>query len=860
MNEHRIKWHLKILRLFCNPEYLEEIEGELLEFYHKKPSRWLLSLEILKLLRPVLIKKLEGGRRLNYFGLLKNQLVSSARFIRREKAYTLMNVTGLSVGMACCMFIFLWLSDELQYNSHLDSGERVCNVLNSEVQSNGDINTYRYSAIPLKAVLDNHYPIIEATTVLSNGNWMAFEVGQDLIEWAGVDATPEVFDIFEITFLKGGFEKLFDNPNTLVISEDLAEVYFGKEWEHKNIVGTLMENDEQETFELVGVYENQPEHATVHFEFVVPFENRIKKRPNLKSWNNSSSQLFVRLKKDVEVADANQILKDVVNQHHVGEFQNSREIFLQPYEDMYLYNRYENGKITGGRIVYIRLLSISVILVLLLASINFMNLATAQAIKRGKETGIRKVLGAAKKDIKIQFQVESILMTLLSAGLAGIIVLSLFPVFESLTNKDFSVIKFSWESIAGIMLFVLSLGFVTGIYPSFYLSSLKSISLLKSANSKTQRKNGLRKTLVVFQFSITLVMIIGSLTVYQQVSYIQNKNIGLDRSNLLRTFSYDMNPVRDYQTYKTDLLSKPGIESVTMVNQLLIDVRNTTSSIEWEGKTNTDELEFYHMQANPDFIPTMKIELSEGRNFDWQIQSDTNQYIINEAAVKLMGLTDPIGKPLTFWNQKGRIIGVVKDFHNASLHSEIKPLIIRNQMSSSWMILVRTKPGMKREAIASLEETFLAFNPNRSFWFRFLDDMYNAKYKSELLVRELSLYFTIVSVAISLLGLISMVAYSIERRTKEIGIRKVLGASVFNILQLLSADYIRLIIFAIFIAFPVSYYIMSNWLKGYAYRIGLDWWIFILSGTGTVILSMLIIVFLTKKVAISNPVNSLKDE
>ncbi len=860
MNKNRITWQLKLLRTFCKQEYLEEIEGDLLERLEKRPSQWLLTLEVLKLIRPRIIKNFEGSNKLNYYGKFKNQLTASVRAIKRERVYTIMNVTGLSVAIACCLFIYLWLTDELQYNTHLEDGDRVCNVLNKEVQTNGVINTYRYSPFPLKAVLDAKYPIIESSTVLSNGNWMAFQIGEEIIEWAGIDATPEVFELFEVDFLKGSVDKMYDNANALAISKRVAEVYFGKDWEKKNVIGSFMENDEGEVFELAGVYKNLPKHSTVDFEFVVPFANRVKKRPNLKSWKNSSSQLFVKLKSGIEIAQANSVLQEAINQHRVGEFQNTREIFLQSFKDMYLYNRYENGTITGGRIDYIHLLSVTAILVLLLASINFMNLTTARTTKRAKETGVRKVLGASKRDIRIQFQLESILMTLVSAVIALAIVFYLLPDFQQLTNKDFDSTRLFKDVAYLIGVFVFIHGVFTGFYPSYLLSSLKSTSLLKSGNILPQSQNGFRKALVIFQFTITLVMIVGSLTVYQQVIYIQNKNIGLDRSGLIRTYSYDMDPVADYHSYKADLLNRSGIESVTLVNQLLIDIRHATSGVSWEGKQDTDELEFYHMDANPDFIPTMKIELRDGRNFDWEIQSDTDNYVINEAAQQLMGLTEPIGKTVTFWDQKGKIVGVVKDFHNASLHSAIKPLIIRNQMRASWMIVARSKPGMNQEALASLENTFLEYNPNRVFWYQFMDDLYNSKYKSELLVQKLSWYFTVVSVAISLLGLISLVAYSTERRTKEIGIRKILGATALNILRLLSFGYISMLAPAIVIAFPVSYFILSGWLEGYAYRINLNWWTYVFASSCILILAMIIVGLQTKRVATSNPVESLKDE
>ena len=861
MSENPIKWHLKVLSLFCKPEYLEEIEGDIMERFDKRPSKWLLLFEILKLVRKPLLKDLGGTYRLNRYGILRNQLITSIRFLKREKAFALMNVTGLSIAIACCLFIFLWLSDELQFNSHFDDGDRVCNVLNAEKQTNGEIKTHRSATFALKTIFDEHYPIIESSTALSRGNWMAFQVGEDLVEWAGVDATPEVFDLFEIDFLQGGFQDMFENVNTIVISENVAESYFGKSWKHENIIGTFMENDQEETFELVGVFKSQPNRTTIRFDFVVPFAHLLQKRPWLKSWKNNTSRLFVKLQEGVSLAEANTVLQDAFDDYRVGTFQTSRDVFLQPYEDMYLYNRYEHGTITGGRIDYVKLLSVTAILVLILASINFMNLTTARASKRAKETGVRKVIGASKRNIRRHFQLESILMTLLSVFLAGIVVVLLFCQFEQLTRKDFDLSQYSWKSALFVLAFILAQGFFTGLYPSFFLSSFSSISLLKSGSFLPKKQQGIRKLLVLFQFVITLIMIIGALTVYQQVTYIQQKNIGLNRSNLIRTFSYDMDPDREYEAFKTDLLNRPGIAGVTIVDQLLIDVKNSTSGITWEGKDPSDVLEFHFMQANPDFLPTMEIEIKEGRNFDWALQSDTNSYLINETAQELMRLVDPIGKKLAFVHHEGPIVGVMKDFHNASLHSAIEPMIIRNRMKDSWMVLARTKAGMHKEAILSLEEVFRTYNnPDRSFWYRFVDDIFNAEYRSELLVQKLSWYFTLVSIVISLLGLISLVAYQVERKTKEVGIRKILGATAMSIFRMLSRDYVLLLIVATIVAFPLGYYLMTDWLNGFVYRITLDWKAFAFAGLCTLFSALVIISLLTRKVAQSNPVESLRDE
>lgn len=844
----------------------EEVLGDLDEKFRQtlqkksqKRARLNYWFQVLNYVRPFAIKasKNQYMNRIMSTVLLKNYLTVAFRLFKKQKSFTLINVMGLALGICSSLFIYLWVQDELQYNSYLQDGERVFNVLNRETQTNGEINTYRYSPYNLKAVLQEEYPIVENASILSNGNWMAFRIKEELVEWAGVDASPEFFELFEVPFIKGGYKEMFENSNALAISESVAEIYFGKDWRSQDVIGEMMENDLGEVYKLVGIYADFPKHSTIQYDFVVPFSNRLKKRRNLTSWNNSSSQLFVKLKADVSSELANSILVNAIIDHRKGDFLVDRELFLQSFEDMYLYNRYENGRITGGRIEYVRLLSVGAIFILILACINFMNLSTARSAHRFKETGVRKVMGARRYNLRNQFLVESLLITLFAVVIALIIIAVLIEPFNQLLGMEIAFQVLTLRHAFYLLGFIFGLGILAGLYPAFYLSSLAAITAFKGRVSKRGKTGLFRKSLVVFQFAITMIMITSALTVYKQVSYIQNKNIGLDRSNLIRTFSYD---AKENLAFKHELLKKPGIESVTMVNQLLIDIRNSTSAPSWDTKLETDDLEFYMISVNPDFLPTTKIELKEGRNFSWDIQSDSANYIINEAAQALMDMKDPIGKNLSVWGVKGKIVGVVKDFHNASLHSAIEPLIIRNRPSDGWMILARSKEGMNSEAIASLEEVFLQFYPDRAFWFRFMDDLYNSQYKSEMMIKDLAFCFTIMAIVISLLGLFSLVAYSTEQRTKEVGIRKALGASIYDILNLLSREYSFLLSIAILLAIPISFYAMSEWLSGFAYRIHLNWWLFAIASFGALFLAYCVIGFSTAKAALSNPIDHLRDE
>lgn len=862
------KYADKLLLLFLKEELAEEVLGDLQEKFEslsasKSRSRarrnyWF---QVFNYVRPFAIRRF---RKLNFFrmnfSLLRNYVLMALRVFRNNPGHTSINVLGLAIAVSCSFFMYLWVEDEWKYNRFLIDGDRVANVLNRETQTNGDIHTYRYSSFRLKGVLENEYPIVEKATILSNGNWMAFEVGDELIEWDGVDASPEFFEMFEVCFIKGGYKEMIDNPDAIVISSSFASTFFGEDWKKKDIIGTLMNNDEGEVKSLIGVYQDFPKHSTMQHKFIVPFNNRFKTRPNLKSWNNSSSQLFVKLKDGISISEANAQLLNAIIDHRDDDPLVQREVFLQSFKNMYLYNRLENGEIAGGRIEYVRILSIAAIFILLLACINFMNITTARSANRSKETGVRKVLGARKINLKHQFLVESILTSFIAVAIAVFLVFALADPFNNLTDKEIKSQILTLTHLWYASGFILVVGFLSGIYPAFILSSMKINESLKGVTAKGAKNSAFRKTLVIVQFAITMIMITGAITVYRQVSFIQNKNIGLDRSNLLRSYTYDMDPKTDYQRYKETLLSKPGVESVTIVNQLLINIKNATSGVSWDGKLKTDDLEFYTMDANPDFLTTARIELKEGRDFSWDLQSDTSNYIINEAAQRLMGMEDPVGKNMSMWGVKGKIVGVVKDFHNASLHSDIKPLIIRNQMKWAWMVLVRTKEGQHQEAIASLEEVFYEFNKNRTFWVRFVDELFDSQYKNELLVKDLSRLFTIVAIVISMLGLFSLVIYNTQKRTKEVGIRKVLGASVIQIFQLLSREYAFLILVSMLVGIPISIYAMTQWLDGFAYRTPLNWWLFAIGALIAFGLAYLVIAYSTARAALSNPVTHLRDE
>ncbi len=791
--------------------------------------------------------------------MIWNYFKIAFRIFQKEKSATLTNILGMSLGITCSILIYLWLQDELRYNDLAEDENRICYVMTNHPMTGGDIKTWATTPQPLKAVLEEKYPSIEKVALLTWEPPTNFKKSNGFLQENGSYASPEVFEIFKIPFVDGNYTPLFEKTKAIVISENFAKRYFGNAWKTSHVIGQFITNDNEDVYELVGVFESLPKQSTLQFDFVIPYAEKLNKNPWLKHWGNFQNQMYVKLAHGVSKEEANMRIKNAIIDNRPDEA-TTEELLLQPFTDQYLYNNFEGGKVSGGRIEYVHLLSIAAILILLLASINFMNLSTARAAKRSKETGVRKVLGALKWNLKIQFIIESILITLFGFGISIVIVLGLLPKFNELTDKQIDVNFFTLEFMVYAASFALLVGLCSGIYPAFYLSALSPVRSLKGVFTHNRKEAFFRKSLIVFQFMITIVMIIGAISVYKQVGYIQNKNIGFDKENLVEVYMGDIDPTRNYEVYKRELLEKPGILEVAPINQNILNISNSTSDPEWDGKMADEITSFTIMCSDPDFLKTTGIKLKAGRNFSWQKATDTANFIINGAAQKAMRMKDPIGENLGFWGRTGKIIGVIDDVHIHSLHAAIEPFIIRYDPPMTYKMLVRIEANKTSQAIASLEELHHKFNPGKIFNYDFISDMYRGQYKSEYLIKDLVLYFTIIAIFISCLGLLSLIAYTANQRSKEISIRKVLGASIMNILRLLSKDFLRLIIIAIIISIPIAYYIITGWLENFAYRISLDWMLFFISGLAAIVITIFIIGAQVLKAATASPIKSLKTE
>jgi ABC-type antimicrobial peptide transport system permease subunit len=497
---------------------------------------------------------------------------------------------------------------------------------------------------------------------------------------------------------------------------------------------------------------------------------------------------------------------------------------------------------------------------LLIACVNFMNLATARSVKRAREVGIRKVVGAGRKLLIGQFIGEAVLLTSFALFISLILVNFLLPPFNLLTGKSISLQIDQpgfWLLLGGMTLLT---GLVAGSYPALFLSSLNPVRVLKGGALKFGASARLfRQGLVVFQFVLSMLFIVGTLVIYRQVQFIQHNNIGFDRENLLYVPA-EGNLATRFDAFKQELLRTPGIQSVTYAQEVPTHIGNSTGGVTWPGKDPNMNIEFTQTSVGYDFIKTMKI-LVDGRDFSPAYGTDSTNYLINKAALKRIGYTDPIGKPITFWGTPGKIIGVMEDFHFQSLHTPIEPLIVRfNPNPGGQSLVVRTQPGQTQQALASLERVYKQFNPEFPFFYSFADEEYQKLYKSETMVGQLANYFAFLAIFISCLGLFGLAAFTAEQRTREIGVRKVLGASITQIISLLSRDFLKLVLLAIVIASPLAWYLMSRWLEDFAYKIDLEWWIFGLAGLLALLIALFTVSFQSIKAASSNPVKSLRSE
>ena len=787
--------------------------------------------------------------------MFKNYFKTAWRNLMKHKTFSFIKVFSLAVGLVAAIFIFLWVMDEMSFDKFHANAKNIYCVMTNYKYPDGRIETYPATSALLKDAIRNEIPEVDKIALLSMETDALVRYNGNSFNEQGFYADSSLFSIFSFPLLKGNSNNPLPDNASIVISEKLAKKLFG----NINVSGKSVEMDETHQFTVTGVFADVPQNSTLQFDFVLPLDLFVKENPWTQHWKSGGTRTMVTFKPGVSLDNANAKIAGLIKKN-CNDCTTSA--FLYPYTKQRLYNEFENGKAVGGRIEQLRLFSIVAIIILIMACINFMNLATAQSATRSREISVRKIIGAKRSGLITHFTLESLLLSFIGLLFALVAVQLLLPFFNGITEKSVRLDFTNPVFVTGVFVITVICGLLAGCYPAFLLSSFKPVVALKGDTSASLSGSTFRKVLTVVQFVTSIILITGSIIIYKQIRFISNKNLGFKKENVILLNRND-NLDKNYTAFKNDLLQTPSVKNIGFGGSNIFTVPITTTDPVWEGKPANSSINFKVFRCDEGFIPTINIELLAGRNFSGVNNQDSANYIINEKAMEVMGLTpgNVIGADFEMWNGRGKIVGLTNDFNNDNLHRGIEPLIFLYSKNTGFNYYIRIDGNAPvNTTLASIESTFKKYSPAYPFEYSFLDEVFAKEYRTETIIGKLSLIFTAIAILISCLGLFGLAAYSAIKRTKEIGVRKVLGASVSDIVALLSKDFIMLVVIAFVIAAPVAYFIMHRWLQDFAYRTNISLLIFIAAGLLAVMIALATISFQAIKAAIANPVKSLRTE
>ncbi len=785
--------------------------------------------------------------------MFQNYFKTAFRNLWKNKIYGSLNVFGLAIGIACAGLIFLWVEDEFSYNHNNSKRAQLYEILENQPFEG---KTYTFSATPglLAEAMKKEFPGIKNSCRLTWDNYTLFNLGEKSIYERGNYADSSIFGMFTIPFVQGKKENVFQQLHSLAVSEKMAKKFFG---DQKDIIGKTLKVDNKEEYVISAVFKDFPQNSSIKFDWLSPFKIYHDKNEWLNHWDNNGIQTFVELEEKV---DPGLINKKLDNYLKAKDTTIVAQPFLFSMNDWRLRSKFEEGKQVGGRIQNVRTFSIIAWIILLIACINFMNLATARSEKRAREVGVRKVLGAGKKILIAQFIGEAMIMAFVSLIIAVAIIYLILPSFNILVEKQLLIGLGNPLHFLSLILVGLICGLVAGSYPALYLSSFNPVWVFKGINLKGNSATYIRKSLVVLQFTISIILIISTIIVYNQIQHIKNRDLGYNKDNVIQTaLRGDMQ--KNFAVIKNQLLSSGYIENAAMSNLNQLYMGSSTGNFNWEGKDPSKKVLVTQDFVGPEYIKTMGIHIAKGRGFYSDAKQDSSNVIINETFAKMIGKDGVVGTLLRQDTAKYTIVGVVKDFVFDDMYGKSDPLIFRCYPEYFGYMYVRLKKQANVEkAVAKIETIVKSNNPGYPFNYIFVDDEFDRQFKSEMLIGKLSRIFALLAIVITCLGLFGLAAYTAERRTKEIGVRKVLGASVAGIAGLLSKDFLKLVILSSLISFPVAWWLMHNWLQNYAYRIQISWWVFIVAAVLAIFIALFTISFQAAKAALANPVKSLRTE
>jgi putative ABC transport system permease protein len=787
--------------------------------------------------------------------MIKSYLLITFRNLLRNKAFSFINIFGLAFGISCSLIIFLWVHDELGTDGFHVNNDRLYKILENQTYSGGQIFTFSSTPGPMAPVLKEEFPEIEMATRITWEERRLFQFGEKNFYEVGRFVDPDFILMHTFPLVKGDINTCLKEMHSIVISKEMAKKFFGD----IDPIGKSLIMDGGDSFSVTGILNDIPTTSSQQFEFLIPFEwFFIKNKSWISQWGNNNIRTTILLRGKTVPKLLEEKLKREISRH--TEESNNTDLFIQPLKDSYLYGKFENGKQAGGRIEYVRIFFIVAVLVLVIASINFMNLTTAQSSKRAKEVGLRKTVGAIKAQLTFQFLAESMVMVIFSSLLAIAITYIMLPFFNDVAGKKLSLDLLDGQPVIIFLSVIIFTGLVSGSYPALYISGFNPASVLKGQMKSGAGAALFRKVLVVVQFSLSIILIISTLVVFRQLNFIKSKDIGMDRKGV--TYMWMKGDMQKHGDAIREELSKdPAIELASLSSANPIDFGNSTSGLEWEGKDPNEKILFSNFSVDYNFVQSLGMTMKLGRTFKQEFSTDTANYIVNEAAAKAMGFENPVDQPLTLWkNRKGKIIGMVKDFHFQSVQSKVEPLFMLYDPDWFNVVFVRYKEGQLSGAMKAMEKISKQYAASYPFESNLLDQDWDNLYKAEDRFGKLFNYFSGLSIIISCLGLFGLSAFSAQQRTKELGVRKVMGASVPSLMQLMAKEFALLVLIAVLIGCPIGWYAMNFWLKSYAYHIEVGTVTLVVSASLCLLVSMVTVSYHSAKAALIDPVKSLRYE
>lgn len=846
----------RLLNAYTEIPVLGDLEEEFFQLKKEKGIR-----QARLWLRVQLIKSLPYlSKNFLYWSIImfKNYLKTTFRNIIRQKGYSFINITGLAVGMAVCILILLWVQDELSYDRFHGKADNLYRVVEKWRYSSGEMAYNKVTPGPLAAVLKEKYPeILDATRYYSGYRKWQLTLDNKSFLHPGAAVDQSFLEMFSIRFIRGNPKTAFSDPRSIVITEELANKFFNK----LEPTGEIIKLENRE-FKVAGVIESFPAKSHIKFDFLFPCKNF----PSLdKSWGSNNCYTYVLLKNGSSHQAVSKKIAAVIKEYNPTSVEN---LYLQPLKQAHLY-----ALQGGGAITYIYIFSALAIFTLLIACINFMNLSTARSARRFKEIGIKKAVGASRWQLLTQFMIESIVTAFLALGLAVVLVSIVLPLVNNILGTQLTLV-YSGSLFLSLFAIALFTGIISGSYPAFFLSAIKPVNLFSGRRSGLLFKKWLkgsdsegrltgstfRRILVVAQFSLSIFFIVCTLVVFHQVDYMKKADLGYNKEHIIY-LQMRGEFKNKYETIKEKLLQNSNILNVTATDMNPVMWRNSTDEVSWEGKKAGETIGMGVRMVDYDYLRTFGLKMAQGRFFSKEFPTDAAQgFIVNEAAVKAMGKQSPVGEKFSLWGRQGTIIGVVKDFHTESLHAKVGPFILC--MGPKWLdcMSIRLKSDNIPGSITFIESKIKEFVPDYPFEYTFLDEEIDRLYRGEHLTGKIISYITLLAVLISSLGLFGLASFTAEQRTKEIGIRKVLGASVLGITVLLSKDFIRWIFIANLIAWPAAYFALNKWLQNFAFRINIGLETFIFAGLLALLIALLTVSYQSIKAATSNLVEALRYE